>query len=258
MNILLTNDDGINSKGLINLKKELSKKHKVITVAPKEQRSGYSHHVSIFDKVRITQIDDDTYICDGTPADCVKFTIEGFLTEKIDFIASGINEGPNLGTDVFYSGTVAAAREGLINGIPSCAFSINSYFPDKKFEAASFFSSYIVDLLYAKFFKNNEMYNVNLPNSDYVEGLKFTKTGKRIYREKAVKKIEDDGSEYFYIEGEIPTYESIPGTDFWAVENNFISITPMNLDATFLYQYDRLSDEYDNFQIPLTFDLINT
>ena len=245
MNILLTNDDGIKHPGILHLKKELEKEHRVIVLAPQSQRSAFSHNISIHNSIRIHKLDEDIYETDGTPADCVKFGVIGFLKEKIDFVASGINLGPNMGIDVFYSGTVAAAREGLINKIPSAAFSLNVWKKEPNFAAAAKEAVKIIDILTSKYYKNNEMYNVNFPNTDTFKGIKVTKLGKRVYNEVLIQRQDPIGKDYYWLGGEFPGYKNEEGTDFNAVENGYVSITPLSLDLTYNKVYDEIRSDFD-------------
>jgi 5'-nucleotidase len=243
MNILLTNDDGIHHPGLTLLAGELSKKHRVFVIAPEKQRSACAHQISIHSPVRFNKISKDTYITDGYPADCVKFALKGFLNEKIDFVASGINEGPNMGIDVFYSGTVAGAREGLINKIPSAAFSLNTWGNSDKILLAAIHAAALVDTLYEKYYKDNEMYNINYPNTEEYKGVRFTKLGNRVFKEIVIKRNDPSGREYFWLGGETPEFQPEENSDFTAVEEGYVSVTPLNLQLTDMELFSRLKRE---------------
>jgi 5'-nucleotidase len=245
MNILLTNDDGINHPGLINLRKAVEKKHNVTVIAPEKQRSAYSHKITIHAPIRILKIDNKTFSTDGTPADCVKFGIKGLIEEKIDLVISGINEGPNMGIDVFYSGTVGAAREGLINKVPSIAFSVNSYDGNCDWEKTAEAASDMIDTLFPKYFEDGVMYNINFPSSAEYKGKKLTKLGNRVFKEIIVKRNDPMGREYFWLGGEFPSYKAQEGSDFTAVEEGFISITPLSLDITHKEVLNKFKGNFD-------------
>ena len=242
MNILLTNDDGVHHPGLIALANELRKKHRVIIVAPEKERSACSHNISLHQPVRFKEISTDTYSSDGYPADCVKFSLKGFLTDEIHFVASGINSGPNMGHDVFYSGTVAGAREGLINKIPSAAFSLNAWGETADFNHPARYSAKLIDKLLDKYYKNNEMFNINFPANGNYKGEKITKLGTRVFKEIVIKRKDPMGREYFWLGGEIPEHKPEQDTDFTAVENGFVSITPLSLEVTHMELFKRLKD----------------
>jgi 5'-nucleotidase len=244
MNILLTNDDGIHHPGLLTLSNELRKKHRVIVVAPEKERSACSHNISLHRPVRFKKAGKDTYSSDGYPADCVKFSLKGFLDVKIDFVASGINSGPNMGLDVFYSGTVAGAREGLINKIPSAAFSLNAWGENADFNKAAEYAVELIHRLYHKYYKSGEMFNVNFPANGHYKGEKITKLGTRVFKEIVVKRHDPMGREYYWLGGEIPEHEPEEGSDFTTVDQGYISITPMGLEVTRCDLFNKLRKEH--------------
>lgn len=245
MNVLLTNDDGINHPGLKKLAQELKQKHRVIIIAPENQRSACSHNITIHSPIRFKKLGEDIYSSDGYPADCVKFAVKGFINDKIDFVISGINEGPNMGIDVFYSGTVAAAREGLINQIPSMAFSLNCWGESCNFDYAAEKACEIIDIFKEKYYNNNEMFNVNFPSNNGYKGIKMTKLGTRVYKEVVINRKDPMGKEYYWLGGDFPDYEPAKDTDFMAVEEGFISITPLGLNLTDLETYEKLRGDFD-------------
>lgn len=233
MLILLSNDDGIHSEGLIRLKEILIKKHKVFTVAPEKERTCIGHAVTLHKPLRIKQISDNTYITNGTPADCIFLAVHKILPEKPDLIISGINHGPNMGQDVSYSGTVAAAKEGAFLGIPSIAVSICArekfYFVD-----AARITEKIIGLIRGAEFHENVFININIPNLPYpkIRGFMVTRLGKRIYNDTVTERVDPRGIKYYWIGSNGDRYESIKGTDFFAVENGYVSVTPLDLDVT--------------------------
>ncbi len=244
MNILLTNDDGIHHPGLITFADELKKKHRVIIVAPEKERSACSHNISLHHPVRFKKISTDTYSSDGYPADCVKFSLKGFLDIDIDFIASGINSGPNMGHDVFYSGTVAAAREGLINKIPSAAFSLNAWGKTLNFKNAAQHATNLIEKLLNKYYKNGEMFNINFPENGKYKGEKITKLGNRVFKEIVIKRHDPMGREYYWLGGEVPEFEPQTDTDFTAVDQGYVSITPLSLEITHCGLFKKIKDSF--------------
>ncbi|MCX7966830.1 MAG: 5'/3'-nucleotidase SurE [Syntrophorhabdaceae bacterium] len=235
MLILLSNDDGIHSEGLTTLKETLEKYHDVIAVAPEKERTCISHAVTIHKPLRIKKINDNTYCTNGTPADCICLALNKILPKKPDLIISGINKGPNMGQDVHYSGTVAAAKEGALMGIPSMAVSISArehfYFKDAG-EVVMRLLGLLGNTLQKTF--KDVFLNVNIPNLPYdkIKGFLVTRLGKRVYNDIVTERIDPRGNKYYWIGGNGDTYEKLDGSDFIAVENGYVSITPITLDIT--------------------------
>lgn len=232
--ILVTNDDGITSEGLRSLVKILNSIARVYIVAPDREKSGSSHSMALSHPLRVNVINKYTASIDGTPTDCVKFGVLEFLKgKKIDLIVSGINIGENMGCDVSYSGTVNAAFEGLILGIPSISISIVR---KDKFDFSSIekFIKNVVLLIFKNGISSDTILNINIPNvsKDSIKGIKFTKLGKRIYNDVMIKKIDPRGKPYYWIGGTEHTWVGDKETDFFTVNNNMISITPLHLDMT--------------------------
>lgn len=243
MLILLSNDDGIHSEGLTCLKETLEKDHEVFVVAPEKERTCISHAVTIHKPLRIKSLSDNTFCTNGTPADCICLALNKILPKKPDLIISGINRGPNMGQDVHYSGTVAAAKEGAFMGIASMAVSIsardNFYFKDASMVVNRLLELFIRDS--KKIFKDVFL-NINIPNLPFnkIKGFLVTRLGKRVYNDIVTERIDPRGNKYYWIGGNGDTYEHIEGSDFIAVENGFVSITPISLDITNSYYIDEL------------------
>ncbi|MDH4127721.1 MAG: 5'/3'-nucleotidase SurE [Spirochaetota bacterium] len=244
MNVLLTNDDGINGEGLIRLREVLQtvKDIKLTVIAPDSERSASSHRITIFEPLILKEIDKNTFTLSGTPADCVKIALDGFLKEKVDLVVSGVNNGPNMGIDTFYSGTVAAAREACFHSIPAVAFSIDGYTHEKEFDTATHFALIIIRKLLLRKLPNNILLNVNIPNvkKEIVRGIKVTSLGNRIYRDQVIEREAPFGWKYFWIGGELPGYGYKENSDFNTVENNFVSLTPLQQDNTAYSTIDEL------------------
>jgi len=231
--ILLTNDDGINAKGLIVLADKLSDLGRVIVVAPDREQSASSHAITLDAPLRVTEYSDVRYGVSGTPTDCVILAVHGLLKSRPDLIVSGINHGPNMGEDVTYSGTVAAAIEGNILGINSLAISIASWEP-KHFESAARAAKYLAVKALSLKKDAKALWNINVPDLpiDQIKGYKITKLGSRIYNDVIIKKKDPRGKDYFWIGGGEPGWNKEKNTDFAAISSGYISITPLRLDLT--------------------------
>ncbi|MGL4913985.1 MAG: 5'/3'-nucleotidase SurE [Romboutsia sp.] len=238
MNILITNDDGIRADGIIELAKEVSRIANVYVVAPDTQRSATGHAITIHSPIMVNEelINEDikAYSISGTPADCVKLGIEGIFTDiNIDLVLSGINNGPNLGTDVIYSGTASAAIEGLVQNKPAIAVSYNEFNIDK--ETYKEASKHVVEIIESMKNKldllNDCILNVNIPKGE-VKGKKITVLGDRKYENVMEERFSPYGKRYFWIGGKIKSVEQEENNDIDCVEDGYISITPVNIDMT--------------------------
>jgi len=227
MNILLTNDDGINSDGILKLAEALRSKgkHKVSVVAPDVNRSGVSHALSIFNNaVKLTCLGKDTWSCTGYPADCIIAGINGMLSERPDLILSGINNGENLGTDIIYSGTAAAARQGGLVGIPSIALSLAGNGPYYWDMAVSWIAGHLEELL--SYWRENTYVNVNIPNCPAgPEGVIPSWPAAKTYKDSLSIVAAGDGSRYCFFEAGEDTSFAEPGSDCDVVSRNFVSVS---------------------------------
>lgn len=238
MKILVTNDDGIFAEGIYKLAKRLSEEHEVFVVAPDRQRSATGHAITMHhplraNKVKFFDTDIDAWSVDGTPSDCVKLALEALLQEAPDFVISGINDGPNLGTDVLYSGTVSAAVEGAIHGIQSMALSM-AYTKNIDFSIGCEFAFKMVGELKTKKLPKDTLLNVNIPNTskDDLKGVKVTTLGIRRYKNAFEKRHDPRGNEYYWLSGEVINEIQGKDSDINAIESNFISMTPIHYDLT--------------------------
>jgi 5'-nucleotidase len=232
-NILVTNDDGVGADGIAALREALEPLGNVMVVAPDREQSAASHAVTLRHPLRVDRIDENTISVDGTPTDCVLLAVNGLLPQKPDYVFSGINHGPNMGSDVSYSGTVAAAIEGTLCGIPAVAIS-RAMWGTGDFSAAAGFAAVLARMVMENGIPNNSLLNVNVPPIPRAEiaGVRITKLGTRLYRDAVVKKADPRGKPYYWIGGEMPTWEDEEGSDFNAVDEKMISITPIHLDLT--------------------------
>jgi len=231
--ILITNDDGIFAPALHRLREELAQFGRVVIVAPDRDQSATSHSLTLHRPFRIRSHGHDSYSVDGTPTDCVVTAYYGLLEEAPGMVISGINHGPNMGEDVFYSGTVAAAIEGTLQGAPSIAVSLVTRERTDFAEPARFVAR-LVHRVLERGLPRRQLLNVNIPYRpwDEIGGVQITRLGSRVYRDTLVKKVDPRGRDYYWIGGEDPVWVSEPGTDFHAVSEGRISVTPMRLDLT--------------------------
>lgn len=234
--ILLVNDDGYFSEGILTLY-EVLKKHfsTVKVVAPDRNLSGAGHSLTFTKPLRIREVDRDIYtVIEGTPADCVHLGVGViFGGKKPDIVVSGINQGPNLGEDITYSGTVAGAMEGCILGIPSIAVSLFAR-EDFRFVDASLVTLDLVNRVLQKGLKTNTYLNVNIPNIPYGEMKAYavTRQGHRIYKETVIRYRDPYGQPIYWIAATEFNWSAEPWTDYWAILQGFVSITPLDLDLT--------------------------
>ncbi len=233
MHILLTNDDGFHADGIQTLYSFLKDKAQVSMVAPDRERSATGHAITMHQPLRVTSKNEPLlhWMVDGTPADCVKLAVEYLLQkEPPDLIISGINRGPNLGNDVLYSGTVSAAIEGFFCQIPSVAISLAGYGKMDFSPAADFVASRIEQLLVLA---KDTVLNINFPPSPIqYQGVKFTTLGKRIYHNVFEARQDLRGQTYFWLGGDLVEFDQPPDSDIKAVDEGYISVTPLNPDLT--------------------------
>ncbi len=232
--ILVSNDDGVRSEGLLALSGALKELGTVYVVAPDRERSAASHSLTLTHPLRVEKLGPRVYSVDGTPTDCINLGVNGILRGKrIDLLVSGINKGANLGDDITYSGTVSAAMEGTILGIPSIAVSLvtRSKF---RFDVASEFAVAVARRVMQQRLPEDTLLNVNVPNvsRENITGVRVTRMGKRIYGDVIVEKRDPRGRKYYWIGGDYLSNEEVPGSDLEAVEENYVSITPIHLDLT--------------------------
>ncbi|WP_026896045.1 5'/3'-nucleotidase SurE [Clostridiisalibacter paucivorans] len=239
MNILISNDDGINAIGIKLLAEELTKLGHVTVVAPDRERSATGHAITIHNPLRVEKIENyykqiNAWSVNGTPGDCVKIAVESILNQKPDLVVSGINNGPNLGSDVLYSGTVSAAMEGSIQGIPSIAISLADFGDKMNYEGAAKYSCKLVNIIMKKLKNNKGLFNVNVPSASMedIKGIKFTHLGIRKYEDNYVKRQDPMGRNYYWLSGRLVKTENKEESDIGAIEKNFISITPLHYDLT--------------------------
>jgi len=235
MNILLSNDDGINAPGIRALHRGLTALGEVVVVAPETEQSAVGHAITIADPLRVRELKEDGnffgYAVNGTPADCVKIGLEAILKEKPDIVVSGINLGPNVASNIIYSGTVSAATEGTLLGVPSVAISLNT-FTNPDFSAAVEHSVEIVRKVVDKGLPHGTLLNVNIPASDEIRGVKICRQSGNVFKVAFEKRSDLRGIDYYWQGGEMDYSEPDPEADIRALEDGHISITPIRYDLT--------------------------
>jgi len=232
--ILITNDDGYFSDGICELFKALDKVAEVYMVAPDREQSASSHSLTLNRPLRVHKIDRQRYTTDGTPTDCVMLAVHMLFKKRPpDLIISGINHGANMGDDVTYSGTVAAAIEGSIMRIPSIAVSMANYQPETPMKRAANFVVKLLPTIASLQLDPVVFLNINLPvdNGKPYRKFEFTSQGVRRYKDIIIQKTDPRGHNYYWIGGR-PKWENTRGTDFEAVNRDIVSITPLRLNFT--------------------------
>lgn len=224
--ILLTNDDGLWAPGLESLARVAMRFGRVVAVAPDRNRSAISSALSLHNILRIHNLGNERYACDGTPVDCVLLGTRMVLDRHPDWVLSGINAGFNLGEDVFYSGTVGAAFEGSLNGIRSAAFSLH---PEGDLAQAEPWIERFLERWESMELPPNRIWNVNLPKGE-PKGFRLTGQDRRSYHDSVEQRLDPRGTPYYWIGGTLPTYARTPGSDAEAALDGWVSLTPLRLD----------------------------
>ena len=245
--ILVSNDDGYYAPGINSLIDVVKKYGDVIAVAPEKPESGMSHAITIKHPLRIKKVYSENgmtmYKCNGTPVDCVKIAMHQILPHKPDILVSGINHGSNSAISVIYSGTMGAAIEGCLSGIPSIGFSLLDHSLDANFEP----SQHYVDIIFQKILKSglpaNTCLNVNFPNVplNEIKGVKVCRQTQGAWKEDFEKRVDPYGEEYFWLTGDFHNYETDQNnTDEWVLKHNYVSIVPISTDYTAYHAIEHL------------------
>jgi 5'-nucleotidase len=245
--ILVTNDDGIHARGLEALIKVVRPYGNVFVIAPEEGQSGMSHAITVKYPIRIKKVHEEQglvkYSSNGTPVDCVKLALNKLLDRKPDMILSGINHGSNSSTSVIYSGTMAAAIEGCINGIPSIGFSLLDYSPDANFVSIQKYVDQILSTAVEKGIPEGTCLNVNIPvnTQQKIRGIRLCRQNKGVWKEEFDHRRDPQNRDYYWLTGEFHNLEpDAPDTDEWALQNHYVSIVPVQTDLTSYPALDRL------------------
>ncbi len=248
--ILVTNDDGVMAPGLFALVKEMRGLGKVSVLAPDRNWSGSGHVKTLDRPMRVTEVQlpdgSIAYACDGAPSDCVALATLGYFKEPIDLVVSGINVGANLGHDVTYSGTVTAAMEAGIAGVPGIAVSLEvpqGFLNEIDFGPAARAARLVVQQVFDNGLPPEILLNINVPflPEDQIQGFRLTRQGLRVYHSRLDERVDPRGRPYYWIGGEAPTGVAERGTDIGALAKGFISVTPLQLDLTAYHVLSNLS-----------------
>jgi 5'-nucleotidase len=236
--ILVTNDDGVDSPGLSALARALRKVEDVCVIAPNRNWTAAGHTKTLDRPLRVTELKlpgtrQPAFSSDGSPSDCVALGFLGLAPERPRLVVSGINTGPNMGSDITYSGTVSAAMEGVVSGVPAIAVSLADYY-DWDFAYAAAFSARLARRVLREGLEHDVLLNVNVPNGRRrdIHGVQITRLGRREYNDELIRRKDPFGRDYFWIGGAPPGGTGEPGTDLHAVAAGYVSITPVQLDLT--------------------------
>jgi len=256
MNILVVNDDGINAKGIRTLAAMLSVNHDVTVVAPMTEQSAKSHSVTLNHPLRVRIAKPEglegipCYMVDGSPVDCTKIGLSQVIEGEVDLIVSGINHGHNLGSDMLYSGTVAAALDAVLMGFRAMAVSINSYTP-QHFETAAKVACALIDAGLLNDPPPKTLYNLNVPDLpiEEIKGIKATRQGKTVYEDAIEVRVDPRGNKYFWMAGKLKEDTDIDDTDVSLVKQGYASVTPVKYDLTAMEQIENLSCKIEKIKL---------
>lgn len=240
MHILVSNDDGVRAPGIAALAQAMLPFGKVTVVAPSENQSATGHRKTMHKPLRVDEVQFPVegvraYATSDSPSDSVAVALLGFIEEPVDLVVSGINRGPNMGQDLTYSGTVSAAFEAVIWHKPAIAFSLDNFADDADYSAAAAIARQIVGLELYRRLPPLTLFNVNVPGLplDQIKGFKVVRQGLREYNDELIRRLDPYGRPYYWIGGAAPTGDTTQeGTDLWAVNAGYVSITPIHLDLT--------------------------
>jgi len=246
--ILITNDDGISSKGILSLVEAMKPLGDILVVAPDKPQSGMGHAITIHSPLRLQKSSQfsgvNAYTCSGTPVDCVKLAIYEVLKSKPTLLVSGINHGGNAATNVLYSGTMSAAIEGAIEGIPSIGFSLMDHAADADFEAAIEYATKIAAGVLKNNLQTGVCLNVNIPKGKMsdLSGMKICRQGKAFWEDNFDKRQDPFGWDYFWLTGKFEMSDKGEDTDMWALDHQFVSVVPTQFDMTSHHQISILNE----------------
>ena len=236
--ILVTNDDGITAPGIRNLVEAVKDLGKIIVVAPDKPQSGMGHAITIGQPLRLHRVqlfdEIEAWQCSGTPVDCVKLAVDKILHRKPDLCLSGINHGANHSINVIYSGTMSAAVEAAIESIPSVGFSLLDYSIEADFAAARKYALLIVEQMLKKPLDKHTILNVNFPpvSDELIRGVRICRQAYAKYEEDFIERDDPHGRKYYWLTGEFVNFDEGTDTDVWALENNYVSVVPVQFDMT--------------------------
>jgi 5'-nucleotidase len=245
--ILVTNDDGFTAPGIRALVEAMKELGEVVVVAPDSPQSGMGHAITIGKPLRLDKVEVNGeflgYQCSGTPVDCVKLAVNKILHRKPDLCVSGINHGSNSSINVIYSGTMSAAMEGAIEGIPSIGFSLNNYNLDADFKASQHFAKIIAANIIRTGLPDNTLLNVNLPDLPVksIKGIKICRQALAKWEEEFDERVDPRNRPYYWLTGKFKNYDKGDDTDEWAMENGYVSVVPVLYDFTAHHAFQHLN-----------------
>jgi len=246
--ILVTNDDGITAPGVIALVNIMKTLGDVVVVAPDSPQSGMGHAITLnstlhIEKIKVKSEDYEAYSCSGTPADCVKIAVNQILPRRPDLCVSGINHGSNSSINVIYSGTMSAAIEAGIEGIPAIGFSLLDHSWNANFDAAKDYIKAIAKNVLEQGLTEGVVLNVNIPKIDKkeIKGVKICRQAKANWKEEFDKRKTPQGKDYYWLTGTFVNYDKGEDTDEWALKNNYISLVPVHFDLTAHHSIQKLN-----------------
>lgn len=235
--ILVCNDDGITAPGIRNLVEVAREFGEVVVVAPDKPQSAMGHAITINSTLRVQPVRQDgisEYACSGTPVDCIKLAVNKILHRKPDLLISGINHGSNASINVIYSGTMSAAMEGAMEGIPSIGFSLLDHSIDADFSASKHYASILIRKALENPMPSGICLNVNIPNvaTEMIKGIKVCRQARANWEEEFDERRDPNGRPYYWLTGVFRNYDQGNDTDIWALENNYVSVVPCQFDIT--------------------------
>jgi len=248
MRILVTNDDGIQAEGIQVLAACLAKENEVFVAAPERERSATGHGITMHKPLRVSEVKMKYYegigmAVSGTPADCVKLAVEELMSDPPDIVISGINCGANVGSDILYSGTVSAAIEGMLSGFKSMAVSLDTESSTPDFQGTACFTAKLAKVLFDNELPPDALLNVNVPDIPWkeIKGVMVTRLGNRKYVDSIERREDPRGRPYYWLSGYVDDSGSAPDCDNSALNNHYISITPVQFDLTNYEIMERVS-----------------
>ncbi|HTO37614.1 MAG TPA: 5'/3'-nucleotidase SurE [Brumimicrobium sp.] len=245
--ILVTNDDGIQAKGIRSLIEAIAPFGDIVIVAPDKPQSGTGHAITVNEILRLNRSplypEYKAYSCTGTPVDCVKLAISEVIKGKPDILVSGINHGENSASNVLYSGTMSAAVEGAMDNIPSIGFSLLDFNANANFEASKWVVQEVIERVLANEFPSNICLNVNIPQmeKDNIRGIRICRQANAYWKDSFEKRLDQFGKPYFWLKGEFNRGDWGEDTDIWALDNGFVSIVPTQYDMTAYHSIGELN-----------------
>ena len=250
--ILVVNDDGITAPGIKALVEAVKHLGEVVVVAPDSPQSAMGHAITISKPLRLKQVDDvfgdiKAFHCSGTPVDCVKLAVDKVMHRKPDLCVSGINHGSNSSINIIYSGTMSAALEASLEGIPSIGFSLCDYRHEADFAPAAYYAKYIAEQVLNKGLPTHTLLNVNIPklSLNEIKGVKIARQARAKWEEEYLERLDPMGKPYYWLTGKFVNYDHGQDTDEWALANGFVSVVPVHHDLTAHYAIPFINENWD-------------